>query len=226
MKIFLLILTCFLSITSFAANSNNPQETLISGKQIGQIKTELIKEASGIAASRKNPGILWIHNDSGNSARLYALNIEGELIGNFKLEGANCRDWEDIAIGPGPDEKPDYLYIGDIGDNDEKYSSVIIYRVPEPVIDPNSELIKSKTAPAEKIELVYPDGAKDAETLMVDPSNGDIYIVTKRRLFCRVYRAAYPYSTKQKTTMNRVAVLPIALATGGDISALQASCTS
>ena len=79
-------------------------------------------------------------------------------------------------------------------------------------------MIKAKTEPAEKIELVYPDGPKDAETLMIDPSNGDIYIVTKRQLYGRVYRAAYPHSTKQKTAMNRVAVLPLTLATGGDIS--------
>ena len=90
-----------------------------------------------MAASRKNPGILWVHNDSGNSANIYALTTEAKLVRICRIKGADCRDWEDIAIGPGPDKKLDYLYIGDIGDNKARYPSIIIYRVPEPKIDQN-----------------------------------------------------------------------------------------
>ncbi len=192
--------------------------TFASGKQVGTLQSDLITEASGIVASRKNPGVLWVHNDSGDSARVFVINAEGVLLAICHIEKANLRDWEDIAIGPGPDPNEDYLYIGDIGDNQARHSSVTIYRVPEPKVDPNRSDARAKIGPAEAIELEYPDGPKDAETLMVDPWTGDIYIISKRELRSRVYRAAYPQSTEKPTVMTLVATLPWGLAVAGDIS--------
>jgi len=199
---------------------------LANGKQVGALQTELINEASGIVASRKSPGVLWVHNDSGDSPRIFAIDAKGTLLGIYQVEKARLRDWEDIAIGPGPDPNQDYLYIGDIGDNTAKRHSVIVYRVAEPKIDPpyvgridpNHPVGQAKIGPAEAIELEYPDGPKDAETLMVDPWSRDIYIISKRDLFSKVYRAAYPQYIKGKTTMVLAAVLPWGLAVGGDIS--------
>ena len=72
----------------------------------------------------------------------------------------------------------------------------------------------------ETIYLLYPDGARDAETLMIDPLNGDIYVVTKRELLGRVYRAPFPQATGSgnKSTMEYLGQLPWTGATGGDIS--------
>jgi hypothetical protein len=188
------------------------------GKQVGTVQTKEIKEASGIVASRMNRGVLWVHNDSGNSAKVYALNTEGRLLGAYRLKGIRCRDWEDIAIGPGPDPQRSYLYIGEIGDNDARYPSITIYRVPEPAVDPNRAASETQIGPAEAIELTYPDGPKDAETLLVDPLSGDIYVITKRELLSRVYRAAHPQSTAGPTVMKLVATLPWGFAVGGDVS--------
>ena len=188
------------------------------GKQVGTVQTDKIKEASGIVASRLSPGVLWVHNDSGNSARIYALNAKGKLLGTYRPKGAHCRDWEDIAIGPGPDPNRSYLFIGDIGDNDGKYSSIVVYRVPEPAVDPDQPITEAEIGPVDAIELTYPDGPKDAETLLVDPLNGDIYVITKRELFCRVYRARGPQSTTNRTAMELVATLPWGFAVGGDVS--------
>ena len=188
------------------------------GKQVGTLQTELVNEASGIVASRKNPGVLWVHNDSGDLPRIFAIDAKGVLLGIYYVEKAHLQDWEDIAIGPGPDPNQDYLYIGDIGDNTAKRLSVIVYRVAEPKVDPNRPIGRAKIGPAEAIELTYPDGPKDAETLLVDPWNLDIYIISKRDLFSKVYRAAYPQSTEKRTTMTHVATLPWGLAVGGDIS--------
>jgi len=212
-----IIVTAF-TVASYPAESVAPAIKFLPGRQVGKVKTDLIKEASGIAASRKNPGVLWIHNDSGNSARLYALNHAGSLLGGFYINGARCRDWEDIAVGPGPEKGREYLYIGDIGDNKARHKSVVIYRIPEPKVDPNSTQRYFMIGPAETIELVYPDGPQDAETLMVDPVNGDIYIISKRNLFCRVFRAASDDLTQRSVRLSQVAVLPLALAVGGDIS--------
>jgi hypothetical protein len=203
---------CLLSI----AGAQPPK--FLPGRQVGTVQTALITEASGIVASRKNLGILWLHNDSGNSASIYAVNPEGKLLGTCRIQGARCRDWEDIAIGPGPDSQHDTLYIGDIGDNQARHASITIYRVQEPKVDPNRVPVEITIGPADPIELVYPDGPKDAETLLVDPLNGDIYIISKREFLCRVYRAATPQSVKKRTRLDLVTRLPWGLAVGGDVS--------
>ncbi len=216
------IVAAFLMVGSIGLGSAANVPKFQPGRQVGTVQTKEIKEASGIVASRVNRGVLWVHNDSGNSAKVYALNIEGKLLGAYRIKGIRCRDWEDIAIGPGPGPGPDpqrsYLYIGDIGDNDGKYRSITIYRVPEPVVDPNLAHSETQIGPAEAIELTYPDGPKDAETLLVDPLNGDIYVITKREFFSRVYRAAHPQSTGKPTVMKLVATLPWGFAVGGDVS--------
>ena len=188
------------------------------GKQVGTVQTAQIKEASGIVASRMNRGVLWVHNDSGDSPRVYALNTEGKLLGIYRLKGARCRDWEDIAIGPGPDPQRSYLYVGDIGDNQAKYPSITIYRVPEPAVDPNRGLSETQIGPVDAIELTYPDGPKDAETLLVDPLNGDMYVIAKRDFFCRIYRSPHPQLTTKRTVMKLAATLPWGFAVGGDVS--------
>lgn len=192
--------------------------TFLPGRQVGTIETTRIKEASGIVASRKNPGVLWVHNDSGNSEKVYAINSRGKLLGTYRIKDARCRDWEDIAIGPGHDPQHDMLYIGDIGDNKARYPSIRVYLVKEPKVDPNRMFSEKMIGPADSIELVYPDGPKDAETLMVDPLNGDMYIITKREFPSRVYRAPYPQSTKKQNPLEQVAKLPWGFAVGGDIS--------
>jgi hypothetical protein len=186
---------------------------------VGKIQTDSLREISGIAASRRNPGVLYVHNDSGDGARIYALNEKAELLAVCSLKGAIERDWEDIAVGPGPDPNRPYLYIGDIGDNGARRPEVVVYRVPEPQVDPGRPFGQMSVGPAEAIRLVYPEGPRDAETLLVDPLTRDLYIISKREWVPKVYRAAYPQSTTQRTELQQVAVLPFgAFPTGGDVS--------
>lgn len=188
------------------------------GVESGIVRSPLIQEASGLVASRKNPGVLWVHNDSGDAPRVFAIDTRGNLLGVCSVTGANARDWEDIAIGPGPDPNQSYLYIGDIGDNESKYPSVWVYRVPEPDVDVARPFGQIPIGPAEALELTYPDSPRDAETLLVDPLNGDIYIIAKRSLFCRVYRAAFGKSPAGPVALEHVATLPWGFAVAGDVS--------
>jgi hypothetical protein len=208
--VFLAISNCSCAI---AVQSDQFQQ----GRETGVVRSDLLAEVSGIAASRQNPGVLWVHNDSGDAARLFAINKTGDLLGICNVQGATNRDWEDIAIGPGPDPNRQYLYIGDIGDNAAKYAQVTVYRVPEPKLG-TSAFGAMTIGPAEAIRLTYPGGPRDAETLLVDPPTRDIYVIAKRELFSKVYRAGYPQSTTQTTQMDAVTVLPWGFATGGDVS--------
>jgi hypothetical protein len=188
----------------------------LAGRKVGTIESASITEASGIAASRKNANVLWVHNDNWPSC-VYALTPQGKLLGTYCLAGVRVHNWEDIAVGPGPDPNIVYIYVGDIGDNNAKRKHIVIYRVQEPNVDSNQSPVSSTLGGVEEIKLVYPDGPRDAETLMVDPLTKDIYIISKEEP-SRVYRAAYPQSTTTQTTLEYVAKLPWGTATGGDIS--------
>jgi len=213
-----------------ASSSQNPKRpTEIYGppKVVGQLRAREINESSGLVASQ-TPGIYWTHNDSGDGPFLYAINERGALVGVWRVTGANARDWEDIAAGPGPDRSRRYLYVGDIGDNDTNRSEVVVYRVPEPAVS-GTELRSSKVRPqvteqAEAIKLRYPDGKHDAEALLVHPSSGDLYIITKIAFANpTIYKAPAPLGTGRVITLVRQGELNVpsllgGMITGGDIS--------
>jgi hypothetical protein len=163
-------------------------------------------EASGLAVSRTQEGVIWAHNDSGDVARVFAMNDQGETLASYEVRGVTPIDWEDMAVGPGAEDGTRYLYLGDIGDNAAQRDAVQVYRVPEPTIDPASSLLAIDEA--ERLVLLYPDGAHDAETLLVDPITGDLFIVTKELAtgLSGVYRAsARELVDGQNVTMERVA---------------------
>lgn len=187
-------------------------------QQVGTVQHAAIDEASGLAASRANPGVLWVHNDSGDTARAFAMNVQGTHLGIYNITGASATDWEDMALGPGPDAGQSYLYLGDIGDNNAVRSTICVYRVPEPAVSPSQPPVDVDLTGVATITLQYPDGPRDAETLMVDPTTADLYIVSKREIPSRLYRAAYPQSTSQTIVMEYRGQLPWGWATGGDIS--------
>jgi len=180
-------------------------------------RTDLL-EISGIAASRINAGMLYIHNDSGNQNQVYLTDATGADNGTLTLSSVTNRDWEDIAVGPGPDASKSYIYVGDIGDNDAKYSSVFVYRFPEPDISGKTIPFISNITSVDQIQLKYPDGPRNAETLMVDPNTKDIYIVSKESNMAKIYIAPYPQSTTSATVLTPIAKLLFNKATGGDIS--------
>lgn len=133
------------------------------------VRVPELSEASGIAASRRTPGRLWAHNDSGDPA-LTALNEQGAVIGRVRLTGATIEDWEAIAVGSCAAGA--CVYIGDIGDNNARRKYVAVYRVPEPA-EP-----RGSVALTDVIHATYPDGPQDAETLLLT-ADGDLYIVSK-----------------------------------------------
>jgi hypothetical protein len=157
----------------------------------GVVSAPEIIEASGIVASRQNPGVLWTHNDSGFGGSVFALSTNGALLGRYYVPTAFGGNYEDIAIGPGSNPEHQWLYLGDIGDNFLSRFSIRVFRFPEPAV----YLYQSNAPPilptlaAQEIELRYPDGPFDAEALMVDPLTGDLFIATKQDPDSRLYRA-------------------------------------
>jgi hypothetical protein len=125
-------------------------------------------EGSGLAVSRQTPGRLWTHNDSGGDPVLFALDARGSVTRRVRLTGASVDDWEAIAVGPCGTGS--CVYLGDIGDNEARRRRITIYRLPEPD--------GATAAVADVFHATYPDGAHDAETLLIG-GDGRMYIVTK-----------------------------------------------
>jgi hypothetical protein len=127
-----------------------------------------LPEASGLAMSRTTPGRLWTHNDSGAPV-LFALDANGRVAGRVTVNSASVEDWE--AIASGPCASASCLFVGDIGDNDAKRAHITVYRLSEPAAPTGVAL-------AEAFHATYPDGAHDAESLIVAP-DGSLLVVTK-----------------------------------------------
>ena len=193
---------------------------------VGTITSKDIRESSGLAASRCSSDVLWTHNDSGDDALIFAINLKGEVLGIWKIENATNEDWEDIAAFKDARGKC-WLYIGEIGNNKLERPDHAIYRVPEPAVSgaTNSSKKEPLSAPGtEVLRFAYPDGDHDAEALMVHPRSGDIYVLTKRvsgpSSVYRIRPAFREGRTQKAERIGDVSVpaVPNGLLTGGDIS--------
>jgi len=205
-------------ILFIALNFSINSQSLKVGDRIdkGVITNKNLSEISGIAASQISKDIFWIHNDSGNINYIYAINDKAELVGTFKLAGIKNRDWEDIAVSTGPKGKR-YIYLAEIGDNKSIYKNKYIYRFSEPLIMNRDNKIRT-IKKIDKITFQLPDGRRDAETIMVDPNNKDIYIISKKEKKVHIYLLPFPQSTKEIITATFLGKLDISKIVGGDIS--------
>lgn len=155
---------------------------------IGKLMSVAIIEASGITYSAIQSKKLWVEEDSG-PPQLFLIDENGKLMHRMYVKNATNRNWEDIAIA----EKQ--LFIADIGDNSLAYPDYTVYTFTEP-----ASLTDSITT-AKAIRFKYPDGSHDADALLVDPDNRDIYIITKRDNFSKIYKLSYPYDQSMNIAM-------------------------
>jgi hypothetical protein len=187
---------------------------------LGTVSDPGIGESSGLAASRRNPGLLWTHNDSGDDPLLYCLDLKATPCGVWRVTGAEAWDWEDMAAGPGPRPGEPYLYLGDIGDNLDQRTEIVVYRIPEPAAAAGGAAVATKaapaaSAPAEALKLRFPDGPHNAEALAVHPTTGDVYVISKDAQAARVYKATAPLDASKATTMVQVGTIRLGTGTRG-----------
>ena len=182
-----------------------------------KIKDGRITESSGLAASLLHPGVLWTHNDSGNPPRIYAIGKDGSTDATLTLRSEPNVDWEAIAtVRRGGTA---WIAVADIGDNNAQHSSVRIALVREP-----EQLRTASVTPPRVLRLRYPGGPRDAEALLADPRNGQLYVVSKglfgSELFA-VPKSVWPNQpagasrVSRLTTMTKVASMSAGLITDG-----------
>jgi hypothetical protein len=142
--------------------------------RVGELQVQL-KEDSGMAVSRRFPGRVYHINDSGDAGKFYITNVEGKNTQAVEVTDFAPRDTEAISLGPCPSKGVgSCLYLGDIGDNDRNRKSIEIVVIDEVEKFPQSVKARSR------IQLRYPDGPHDAESMAVHP-DGTIFLLTKER---------------------------------------------
>ena len=172
----------------------------------GAVKLPEIPEASGLAISRRNPGVIWSHNDSGNESVLFALDSAGVLRGKVRVP-VQMRDWEDISAAHCP--SGDCIYLADIGDNRTARKRIQIYRVPEPAAT------DAETSLPEVFTANYEDGPHNAEAMFV--IGEDLFVVTRDRRGW-VYRSIPTVLGKREITLERLVQLGLPAVTDAEAS--------
>ncbi len=162
-----------------------------------------ITESSGLAASAVHRGYFYTHNDSGDDPRVFLLDPRGRVAGMISLRTAENVDWE--AIAAGPDQR---IWVGDIGDNTRSRDRITIYRFREP------HSVGDQPVEWSRFRFEYPDGAHDAEALLVDPRTGRVYVVTKDADGGAIYSAPAKLVPGTTATLTKVADAP-AMVTDG-----------
>ncbi|MFZ5440793.1 MAG: hypothetical protein ACOZQL_12355 [Myxococcota bacterium] len=181
---------------------------------------EQLNELSGLVASRAQPGVFYAHNDSGDSARFFALSQSGGLLEEYTLSGATATDWEDVGLGPCPADGGTCVYLGDIGDNLRVRSDYALYVVREPTLGGGAQNVSWV-----RYRFEYPGGVKNnSEAFFVHPQTGRVYLVTKQDLgVSEIYRFPLPLDATQPMTLELVATLPFPTSsdrplTGADVN--------
>jgi len=195
----LLICTLLLMTSCHRKRPRNPGDSFVADSRLDEL--------SGIVASVKYSGYLYVNNDSGDSSRFFSITPDGQLRGIYYFNGSetgrlSVTDCEDITLGSGPDGST-YVYVGDIGDNNGDRDHITIYRIKEPAPINSIAHPAPVTAhvEAEPVYLRYPDGPRDAETLMVDPLDKLLYIVSKREDSVHIYSAPLYFKAHDTVTL-------------------------
>jgi hypothetical protein len=145
---------------------------------VGELPAQLA-EASGVTRDPRRADVLWVHNDSGHEPILYAVDTTGALLGQVTIVGATSQDPEDVATARCPEGW--CLFFSDTGDNLAVRDLVFVHRLPLPDIPSDAAVPADPVMPLMSYALVYPGGARDAESLFVDWERGELGIVTKGR---------------------------------------------
>lgn len=102
-----------------------------------------VRETSGLLVINNK---IITHNDSGDDPKLYELNAgTGAIERVITISNASHIDWEDITVDD------DYIYIGDIGNNNGNRTDLKIYKIDK------DDFTNSDTVSAEIINFSYED---------------------------------------------------------------------
>ncbi|MFW6158753.1 MAG: hypothetical protein ACOC8E_05285 [Planctomycetota bacterium] len=199
------------------AGENEPQRPDYErGRKLCTLDNRLVSESSGLACSRRNKGVFWTHNDSGDKPQVYAFDKQGHDLATYRIKGAAHTDWEDIASFE-LDGKA-YLLIGDIGDNLRRREWYYVYIVEEPEIDTSKRGVRGELKPSKIVQFQFAGGSEDGEGVAVDTTEKVIYVAVRKGRSCPIFAFKLPAEKKATARAALVARLPIHRANAIDIA--------
>jgi len=239
----LLIVSALVLFCSLLFVQAQPESTGFAPTLHARVVSDPIAELSGIVKSPRRENLFWVHNDSGDSARIFAINSDAQSIlptyskftnypdapesGKSQWQGfevlyANNVDWEDIAADAS------YLYLSDMGNNGNERKDMAIYAISE--IDPTAS---TRSAVVQKYPVVYPDQTGfpdptwnfDSESLFV--ADEKLYLITKHRSAtlphgmepgAKLYRMDTRFTDQPNTLTLIESNAELTAATGADLS--------
>lgn len=187
-------------------------------RKLGELSSPRVDESSGLAASRRQPGLFWTHNDSGDDARIYLFDRAGHDLGSCRLAGTEAFDWEDI-LSFQHGGKP-YLIVCDVGNNGLAATVQMLHVIEEPPIDPQRGVTVDEVPVLQTINYYYEDDHRNCEAVAIDPTDRTLFFVTKHRESrCYVYTLPWPKAAADTAFKARLlATLHVPTVTAMDIS--------
>jgi hypothetical protein len=163
-------------------------------------------EVSGMVASPTHKGVLWMHNDSGDDARIFAISTEGAPLGTLKFPDVEARDFEDIAAAPCPDLSGPCIYVADTGDNNLEREFLVVYAVREPTeVSPEKPLPEDAASDYVWRFPVVPAPQANIEAFIVLPDATAMIFFEKSEEDARSFIYPAPWTPNESFTLQEVA---------------------
>ena len=177
-------------------------------EDLGLLDDPRIDEASGLVASSFDPRVVWTHNDSGDVARLFAVDTTGRRLGLLYLPDAENIDFEDVARAACPDASGSCLWIADSGTNGGDRAEFVLYATPEPQVAFGVAFDDFTADRVWRFRFRYPAGVVDSEALLVDRDGGAFRTIEKVDApRARIFRSEGPLVPDTLTTLVEEATL-------------------
>ncbi|MGV3658910.1 MAG: hypothetical protein ACO1TE_01960 [Prosthecobacter sp.] len=183
-----------------------------SSQRVAVLEDKRINESSGLCRSGRNPAVFWTVNDSGGEPCVFAFDRTGKTRAKVRVREAANFDWEDIALGKDETGAP-ALFVADIGDNLHIRPSLQVYQIPEPAVGVSRAVVEETESAAPRLwRFNYPDGRHNAESLLVHPLTGRLFVVTKTDDGrCALYGFPQPLQAGVSMVVEKIAALAFPL---------------
>jgi hypothetical protein len=187
-------------------------------RKLCDLQSPAVRESSGLACSRRTPGLFWTHNDAGSQPNIYLFDRAGRDLGSCRVAGIDAFDWEDMSIFT--EYGKHYLLLADTGNNGLNSAVQMLHVIEEPPADPKRGVLAKEVPVLQTIYLAYEDDFRDCEAVAVDPTDKTIVLVSKERsATCHAY--ALPWPKEKSKAVHRakaIATLRLRQVTSLDIS--------
>ncbi|MFY8058734.1 MAG: hypothetical protein ACOVRM_13385 [Planctomycetaceae bacterium] len=196
-----------------------------SGERVCVVKDWGIAESSGLAISRRHSDCFWTHNDSGDGPRLFLVDASGMTRGILTVATADPVDWEDVCSFELDGQS--WLLVADVGDNagdrgrDRRGCRLLLLAEPELRQEAAGRVQSWVGEVRSEIEVSYPGGPRDCESVAVDVTSRTVFLVSKRPAGqAGLYSLELNVQQRlQRVELREEGSLAVPYATGMDISA-------